>query len=109
LEVAAVRVERKHPHTTTYKEALSQKRDDLVQKEVKAGENRRSAQQTFKKLGRQIRCHVKPNSAKKYGITRVDVKLRNDVWKQLMGKDEVEEQLIARNVERFLHAGSTPF
>jgi hypothetical protein len=31
------------------------------------------------------------------------------VWKQLTGKEEIEEHLIARNVEQFSHAGSTPF
>jgi hypothetical protein len=35
--------------------------------------------------------------------------VRNDVWKQLAGKEEIEEHLIARNVEQFSHAGSTPF
>jgi hypothetical protein len=109
LEVAAARVERKHPILTAYNEELSQERDDLIQKELKARENRRAAQQTFIKLGRQIRGHVKPNSAKKSGIMRVEVELRSNVWKKLTGKEEIEEHLIARNVEQFSHAGATPF
>jgi hypothetical protein len=109
LEVAAARVDWKHPHITAYNEELSQERDDLIQKEVKARENRRSAQQTFNILGRQIRGSVKPNSAKNSGLTRVEVELRNHVWKQLTGKEEIEEHLIARNVVKFSHAGSTPF
>jgi hypothetical protein len=60
-------------------------------------------------VGRQVRGHDKPNSAKKSSLTRVEVELWLNVWKQLMGKDEIEEHLISRNVEQFSHAGSTPF
>jgi hypothetical protein len=87
LEVAAVRVERKHHILTADNEELSQERDDLIQKEVKARENRRAAQRTFRKLGRQIRGHVKQNSAIKYGLMRVEVELMSNVWKQLTGKE----------------------
>jgi hypothetical protein len=109
LEVAAARVERKHPLLTADNGELSQERDGLIQKEVKAQENRRAAHRTFRKLGRQIRGHVKPNSTKKSGLMRVEVELRRDVWKQLTGKEEIEEHLIARNVEQLSHAGATPF
>jgi hypothetical protein len=87
LEVVTARVERKHPQLTEDNEELSQERDDLIQKEGKAQENRRAAQRTFRKLGRQIRGHVKPNSTKKSGIMRVEFELRRDVWKQLTGKE----------------------
>jgi hypothetical protein len=40
---------------------------------------------------------------------RVEVELRNNVRNQLMGKEQIEEHLIARNVEQFSHAGATPF
>jgi hypothetical protein len=43
LEVAAARVERKHPLLTAENEELSQERNDIIQKEVKARENRRAA------------------------------------------------------------------
>jgi hypothetical protein len=109
LEVAAARVERKHPLLAADNEELSQVRDDLIQKEVKAHYNRRAAQRTFRKLGHQIRGPVKPNSAKKYGIMRVEVELRSDEWKKLTGKEEIEEHLIAINVDQFSHAGATPF
>jgi hypothetical protein len=102
-------VERKHPLLTVYHEELSQERDDLIQKEVKARDNRRAAQRMFRKLGRQIRGHVKPSSAKKSGLMRVEVELRNGVLKQLTGKEEIEEHLIARNMEKFSHAGAKPF
>jgi hypothetical protein len=86
LEVVAARVERKHPLVTADNEELSQERYDLIRKEVKERENRRAVQRTFRKLGRQIRGHVKPNSTKKSGLMRVEVELRRDVWKQLTGK-----------------------
>jgi hypothetical protein len=41
--------------------------------EIKARENRRKTQGYFWKLGHQIRGHVKPNSTKKYSLTRVTV------------------------------------
>jgi hypothetical protein len=44
LEVAAARVEQMHPILTADNEELSQERDDLIQKEVKARENRMAAQ-----------------------------------------------------------------
>jgi hypothetical protein len=109
LEVAAARVEWTHPLLTADNEELSQEKDYLIQKEVKARKNRRAAQQTLRKLGHQIRGHVKPNSAKKSGIMRVEVELRNDVWKQLTGKEEIEEHLIDRNFEQLSCAGATPF
>jgi hypothetical protein len=71
--------ERKHPILTADNEELTQERDDPIEKEVKARENRRAAQATFIKLGRQIRGHVKPDSAKKSGLMRVEVELRSDV------------------------------
>jgi hypothetical protein len=37
---------------------------------------------------------------------RVEVELRSNVWTQLTEKDEIEEHLIARNVEQFSYAGA---
>jgi hypothetical protein len=79
LEVAAERVQQKHPILTADNEEPSQERDDLIEKELKARENIRADQRIFRKLGRQIRGHVKLNSAKKYGLMRLEVELRNDV------------------------------
>jgi hypothetical protein len=93
-------VERKHPLLAEDNQELRQVRDEIIQKEVKVHENRRADQRTFRKLGRQIRGHVKPNSARTYGIMRVEVELRSDVWKKLTGKEEIEEHLIAKNLER---------
>jgi hypothetical protein len=109
LEVAATRVDLTHPLLTAYNEELSHERDYVIQKEVKARENRRAAQRTFRKLGRKIRGHVKPNSEKNSGLMRVEVELRNDVRKELTGKEEIEEHLITRNMDQFSHVGATPF
>jgi hypothetical protein len=41
--------------------------------EIKARENRRNTQGSFRKVGRQIRDHAKPNSTNKYSLTIVTV------------------------------------
>jgi hypothetical protein len=53
--------------------ALEQGREDILEKELKSRENRRSAQRSFKKLGREIRGQVKPNSIKKSFLVALDV------------------------------------
>jgi hypothetical protein len=72
-------VESKHPLLTADNKELSQERDDLIQKGVKARENRRADLRTFRKLGRKIRGHMERNSAKKSSIMRLEVELRNDM------------------------------
>jgi hypothetical protein len=68
-------------------------------------------QGSFKKLGRQIRGHAKPNSNKKSSLTRVSVPDASPpgLWQQIIDKDELEEHLIKHNVEQFSHDGATPF
>jgi hypothetical protein len=100
---------------TPYKISLSApsdiEREDKSELEIKARENRRNAQGSFRKLGRQIRRHVKPNIAHKSSITRVSVTDDGPVGlsKQIIGKYDLEDHLIAQNVEQFSHAGTTPF
>jgi hypothetical protein len=86
-------------------------REEKIELEFKARENRRNTQGSFRKLGRQIRIHVKPNSNKKSSLTRVSVPDDGPegLWQQIIGKDELEDHLIKRNVEQFSHAGATPF
>jgi hypothetical protein len=74
-------------------------------------ENRRNAQGSFQKLGHQIRGRVKPNTAKKLSLTRVMVPDDGPggLWKQIIGKDDLEDNLIPRDVEQFSHLGATPF
>jgi hypothetical protein len=77
-------------------------------REFKQRETRRSTQKSFRKLGYQIRGHVKPNYTKKSSLNRLDVQTEDGVWRQIVGKVQVEEHLIERNVEQFSHAGATP-
>jgi hypothetical protein len=79
--------------------------------DIKARKRRRNTQGSFRKLGCQIRGHIKPNTAKKSSITRVSVPDEGPegLWKLIIGKDDLEDHLIERNVEQFSHAGATPF
>jgi hypothetical protein len=51
---------------------------------------------------------VKPNSTKNSSLNRLDVQTKDGLWRQIVGKTQVEEHLIERNVEQFSHAGATP-
>jgi hypothetical protein len=51
---------------------------------------------------------VKPNSTKKSIFNRLDVQKEDGLWSHIVGKVQVEEHLIERNVEQFSHAGATP-
>jgi hypothetical protein len=111
VEVTTARVEKKFPHLTEDNVVCAIEREEKIELEVKARENRRNKQGSFRKLGRQIRGHVKPNSNKKSSLTRVSVPDDGPegLWQQIIDKDELEDHLIKRKVEQFSHAGSTPF
>jgi hypothetical protein len=51
---------------------------------------------------------VKPNSTKKSRLNRLDVQTEDSIWLQIVGKTQVEEHHIERNVEKFSHAGANP-
>jgi hypothetical protein len=38
----------------------------------------------------------------------MDVQMDDVVWRQTVGKDQVEEHLVKRNMEQFSHAGGNP-
>jgi hypothetical protein len=52
-----------------------------------------------------------PNTGKKFTHTRVmfPVDGPEGLWKQIIGKDDLDDHLIGRNVEQFYHAGAMPF
>jgi hypothetical protein len=50
---------------------------------------------------------VKPNSTKKLSLNRLDVQTEDDLWRQIVGKVQLEKHLIEQNVEQFSHAGAT--
>jgi hypothetical protein len=51
---------------------------------------------------------VKPNSTKKSFLNRLDVQTEDGLWRKIVGKDQVEEHLIQRNVEQLSRTGATP-
>jgi hypothetical protein len=64
--------------------------------DIKAHENLWNTQGSFRKLGCQIRGHVKPNTAKKSTLVRVTVPNTGPegLWKHIIGKDDLEDHLI---------------
>jgi hypothetical protein len=108
VEVATERVERRYPHLVEDNVMQAQEHEDRIEKEVKQRETRRSTQKSFWKLGYQIRGHVKPNYTNKSSLNRLDVQTEDGLWRQIVGKVQVEEHLIERNVDFFSHAGATP-
>jgi hypothetical protein len=101
-------MERRYPHLIEDNVMQAQEREERVEKEVKQRETRRVTQNYLRKLGYQIRGHVKPNSTKKSSLNRFDVQMEEGLWRQIVGKTQVEEHLIERNVEQLSHAGATP-
>jgi hypothetical protein len=91
--------------------ACAIEREEKIELEVKARENRRNTQGSFRKLGKTVRGHVKPNSNKKSSLTRVSVPDDGPVGlrQHIIGKDALEDHLIKRNIEQFSHARATPF
>jgi hypothetical protein len=73
VEVVTARLEKKYPHLTEYNPVFAIEREEKIELEIKARENKRNTQGSFRKLGRQIRGHLKPNTAKKSSLTRVTV------------------------------------
>jgi hypothetical protein len=108
VEVATSRVERRYPHLIEDNIMQAQEQEERIEKEVKQRDTRRSTQKSFRKLGYQIRGHVKPNSTKKLGLNRLDVQTEDGLWRQIVGKTQVEEHLIERNFKQFSHTGATP-
>jgi hypothetical protein len=91
VEVATTQLEKKYPHLTEDNSAVVIERESKIELEIKARENRRNTQGSFRKLGRQIRGHAKPNMAKKYSLARVTVTDEGPegLWKHIIGKWQV--------------------
>jgi hypothetical protein len=107
VEVATARVEEKYPQLTEDNVAFAIEREEKIEFEIKAHENIRNTQGSFRDLGRQIHGHVKPNTAKKASLTRVSVTddEPEGLWKHISGKDDLDDHLIEINVEQFSHMG----
>jgi hypothetical protein len=99
VEVSTARVERRYTHLVEDNVMQAQEREDRVKKEVNQRETRMSTQKSFRKLGYQIRGYVKPNSTKKSSLNILDIQTEDGLLRQIVGKAQVEEHLIERNVE----------
>jgi hypothetical protein len=110
VELAQAIVEKRNPG---YKEGEIFDRVEneiLVEKEVKVRDNSKTAQISLRKMGPLIRGHIKPYTLKRSKLMHVEVPSNNETtWTKIEDKEEVENHLVARNVEKFSHAGATPF
>jgi hypothetical protein len=79
LEVAIARVHKRHPELCD-DPSLEVEREDRIANELKTRENRRTAARSYRKLGRQIRGHVKPNSIKKLFLTSLELPGEDELW-----------------------------
>jgi hypothetical protein len=76
VEVTIACVEKSFPHFTEDNVVCAIEREEKIELELKAQENRRNTQGSFRELGRQIQGHVKPKYNNKSSI---------------IGKDELED------------------
>jgi hypothetical protein len=61
-------------------------------------------------MGQKIRGFLKPNTLKRSRLRHVEVPNEDKTsWMNIEDKEEVENHLIARNVDQFSHVGATPF
>jgi hypothetical protein len=110
VDLAMAVVEHKRPEFRSGEIFMECDKYVLVQKELKSRENRRTSKRSWKKLGRQIRGHLKPHTLQKSKLTAVEVSGSADgSWSRIDTKEQVDALLIDRNVEQFSHAGNTPF
>jgi hypothetical protein len=68
----------------------------------------RIARQQNVKLGRQIRGVLKPETLKRSKHVKKKV-LDGDGWRKVEDKEIMEEHLMGRNIEQFLHTKKNPF
>jgi hypothetical protein len=109
VDLATAVIEHKHEHYCTGEEYDAAEKCQFVEKEVKSRENRRTTKKSWRKLERQIRGHIKPNTLNHSELTSVGVQGGTPgSWHRLDRKEAVEDHLIERNFEQFSHAGATP-
>jgi hypothetical protein len=108
VELETAIVEHKHPYLCDGNEYDPVDKENLVAKVLKTRENQKTAKRSWKKLGRQIRGIIKPETLKRSRRTKIEVP-DGDKWKKVEDKEIMEEHLMERNIEQFSHAGKTPF
>jgi hypothetical protein len=110
VDLAMVVVDHKRPEIRSGETFMEGDKNVLVQKELKSRENRRTAKRSWKKLGHQIRGHLKRQTLQKSKLTAVEVSGEDDgSWSRIDTKEQAEALLINRNIKQLLHAGDTPF
>jgi hypothetical protein len=110
VDLAIAVVEHKMPEFRSGETFMECDKDTLVQKEIKSRENRRTAKRSWKKLGHQIRGHLKLHTLHKSKLAAVEIPgADTGSWSRIDTKEQVEELLINRNIEQFSHSGDTPF
>jgi hypothetical protein len=97
VELATVIVEHKHPHLCEGNEYDPVDKENSVAKVLKARENRKTAKRSRKKLLRQIRGIIKPETLKRSILTKIEV-LDGDEWKKVEDKEIMEQHLMERNI-----------
>jgi hypothetical protein len=107
VELATAIVEHNHPYLCDGNGYDPVDKEKLVAKVLKTRENRKTAKRSWKKLGRQIRGIIKPETLKRSRLTKIEVP-DGDEWKKVEAKEIMEEHLMERNIEQFSHAGNTP-
>jgi hypothetical protein len=110
VEIAEAMVENINPRSKDRKIFDPVEKEILVEREVKTRKNRRTAQRSWRKVGRKIRGYLKPNTLKWSKLMHVEVPNGyGTASTKIENKAEVESRLIDRNVEQFSDAGTTPF
>jgi reverse gyrase len=108
VKLAIAIVEHNHPYLCDRNEYHPVDKENLVAKVLKTRENRKTAKRSWKKLGRQIRGIIKPETLKRSRLTEIEIP-EGDEWKKVEDKEIMEEHLMERNIEQLSHAGNTPF
>jgi hypothetical protein len=93
VELATVIVEHKHPYLCDGNEYDPVDKENLVAKALKTRENRKTAKRSWKKLGRQIRGIIKPETLKLSRLMKIEVP-DGDAWKKVEDKETMEEHLM---------------
>jgi hypothetical protein len=73
VEIAEATVEKRNPRFKEGEIFDPVEKEILVEREVKLRENRQTAQRSWRKMGRQIRGHLKPNTLERRKLMHVEV------------------------------------
>jgi hypothetical protein len=78
VQVSQAIVEKRNPGHKEAEIFDPVKKEILVEKEVKVHDNRKTAQRSWRKMGCQIRGHIKPNTLHRSKLMHVEVPSKNE-------------------------------